>query len=213
MILIGMFDSPFVRRVAVSMKVLGMNFEHRNWSVGADFERIREYNPLGQVPTLVLDDGEVLVESAAILDYLDDSVTLERALLPRSGTDRHNALQWLALAIGAAEKGRTMIYERAFRPENKQHEPWVARCRNQLHSTLDVLEQRCRARAGQEWLLGERLLQPDITLGCVLTFLLESEVIDQPERYAALLARAAKMEAQPEFVSTYDKFCAPRSPQ
>jgi drug/metabolite transporter (DMT)-like permease len=74
MILIGMFDSPFVRRVAVTMNLLKIPFEHRNWSVGKDFDRIREFNPLGRVPTLVLDDGESLIESAAILDYLDDLV-------------------------------------------------------------------------------------------------------------------------------------------
>jgi glutathione S-transferase len=68
MLLIGMFDSPFVRRVAVSMKLLGIPFEHGNWSIGRDFDRIREYNPLGRVPTLVTNDGEKLMESAAILD-------------------------------------------------------------------------------------------------------------------------------------------------
>jgi glutathione S-transferase len=72
MLLIGMFDSPFVRRVAITLKLLGIPFEHGNWSVGKDFERIRHYNPLGRVPTLVLDNGEVLIESAAILDYLDE---------------------------------------------------------------------------------------------------------------------------------------------
>jgi glutathione S-transferase len=60
MILIGMFDSPFVRRVAVTLNLLEIPFEHRNWSVGKDFELIRRYNPLGRVPTLVLDDGDAL---------------------------------------------------------------------------------------------------------------------------------------------------------
>ena len=77
MILIGMFDSPFVRRVAVTMNLLAIPFEHRNWSVGKDFDRIREFNPLGRVPTLVLADGESLIESAAILDYLDLMETCE----------------------------------------------------------------------------------------------------------------------------------------
>ena len=53
MLLIGMFDSPFVRRVAITMKLLDLPFEHGNWSVGKDFDRIREYNPLGRVPVLV----------------------------------------------------------------------------------------------------------------------------------------------------------------
>jgi hypothetical protein len=91
MILIGMFDSPFVRRVAVSMRLLEIPFAHRNWSVGKDQSEIRRYNPLGRVPTLVLDDGETLVESSAILDYLDDRVGPARALLPPTGADRRLA--------------------------------------------------------------------------------------------------------------------------
>ena len=71
MLLIGMLDSPFVRRVAITLQRLGLAYEHGNWSVGRDAERIRRYNPLLRVPTLVLDDGEVLVESAAILDHLE----------------------------------------------------------------------------------------------------------------------------------------------
>jgi glutathione S-transferase len=72
MLLIGMFDSPYVRRVAISMRRLGLPFEHRNWSVGTDFDRIRDYSPLGRVPVLVLQDGTALVESSAILDAIDD---------------------------------------------------------------------------------------------------------------------------------------------
>src|SRR6185369_15243167 len=132
MLLIGMFDSPFVRRVAVTLKLFGLPFEHGNWSVGRDFDRIREYNPLGRVPTLVLDDGEKLMESAAILDYLDERAGAERALLPRSGRERRQALNLMAMATGAAEKGVLQIYERVFRPETKRHQPWLDRCRLQM---------------------------------------------------------------------------------
>ena len=93
MILIGMFDSPFVRRVAVTMHWLGIQFEHRNWSVGKDFERIRQFNPLGRVPTLVLPDGEALIESSAILDFLDELAGSRRrgfrkSMNPRFGLRR-----------------------------------------------------------------------------------------------------------------------------
>jgi glutathione S-transferase len=123
MILIGMFDSAFVRRVAISMNLYGMAFEHRNWSVGPDFDRIRQYNPLGRVPTLVLPDGEALIESSAILDYLDERAGPERALLPPSGKDRRTALRLMSIAIGAAEKGVLQIYETVFRPAEKRHQP------------------------------------------------------------------------------------------
>ena len=80
MLLIGMYDSPYVRRVAISMKLCEIAFEHGDWSVGADFEKIRRYNPLVRVPTLVLDDGEVLLDSATLLDYLDEMVGPRRPL-------------------------------------------------------------------------------------------------------------------------------------
>jgi glutathione S-transferase len=91
MLLIGMFDSPFVRRVAVSLKHLSIPFEHANGSVGADHARIREFSPLGRVPTLVLDDGGTLTDSSAILDYLDSEIGAERALVPSSGAARRGA--------------------------------------------------------------------------------------------------------------------------
>jgi glutathione S-transferase len=79
MILIGMFDCPFVRRVAVSLRLLGVPFQYRNWSVVRDFELIRQFNPLGRVPALVQPDGEPLIDSTAILDFLDARVGSEQA--------------------------------------------------------------------------------------------------------------------------------------
>ena len=85
MILIGQYDSPFVRRVGVALTLYGMAFEHRPWSVWADAEALGRFNPLRRVPTLVLAGGEVLIESGAILDALDEMVGPQRAMLPRSG--------------------------------------------------------------------------------------------------------------------------------
>src|SRR5271154_5306517 len=169
MILIGMFDSPFVRRVAVSMNLLEIEFEHRNWSVGKDFELIRQFNPLGRVPTLVQTDGDTLIESAAILDFLDESVGPERALLPRSGEPRREALRIIAAAIGAAEKGVSQVYESAFRPPEKRYRPWVERCHTQMHGALAQLDRACHSRNG-EWLIGNGISQADITVTCVYTF-------------------------------------------
>jgi glutathione S-transferase len=161
-----MFDSPFVRRVAVSMNLLGVAFEHRNWSVGRDFELIRQFNPLGRVPTLVQPDGEALIESAAILDFLDECVGPERALIPRSGSERREALRIMAVATGAAEKGVAQLYEIAFRPVEKRYWPWTERCNTQMHAALAELNRLSLARGG-EWLIGNRMTQADITATCV----------------------------------------------
>ena len=130
------------------MKLLEIPFEHANWSVGRDFDRIREYNPLGRVPTLVTDEGERLMESAAILDYLDERVGVQRALLPRSGRERREALNLMAMATGAAEKGVLQLYERAFRPEDKRHQPWVDRCRLQMGASLAAIDRHLGEHGG-----------------------------------------------------------------
>lgn len=208
MLLIGMFDSPFVRRVAISMKLLGIGFEHANWSVGRDFDRIREYNPLGRVPTLVLDNGESLFESAAILDYLDEQAGPERALLPRMGKTRRDALQLMAMAVGAAEKGVVQIYERAFRPAEKVHEPWLARCRTQVAGALAALNRACPQHTSEQWLIDGRMTQADITVVCVVTFLQDALSVDM-SAYPALQALTIRCEALPEFQSTRLPFFTP----
>lgn len=208
--LIGMFDSPFVRRVAITMHVHGMPFEHLDWSVGRDFARIREYSPLGRVPALVLDDGEVLVESAAILDYLDEQAGPQRALLPASGVERRQALQLMALAVGAAEKGRDQIYESAFRPPEKRHEPWLERCRAQMQGALAELNRASALRGASAWLVGSRMTQADITTACMVTFLTESVgVAPEAAPYPALRTRVARCEALPAFSAFHVPWFSP----
>jgi glutathione S-transferase len=212
MLLIGMFDSPFVRRVAVSLKLLGIACEHANWSVGRDFDRIRVYNPLGRVPTLVLDDGEALIESSAILDYLDELVGPERALLPRSGPERRAALKLMAIAVGAAEKCVAQVYEDAFRPPERRHAPWVERCRQQMLGAAAELERACAARGAGEWLLGGRCTQADITATCAFTFTSDTGRLPaDPAQFPAWRAHAARCEALPEFRATRAEWSAPGS--
>jgi glutathione S-transferase len=211
MILIGMFDSPFVRRVAVTMNLLAISFEHRNWSVGKDFDRIREFNPLGRVPTLVLDDGEALIESAAILDYLDDFVGSARALLPASGGERREALRAMSIAVGAAEKGVLHVYESVFRPEEKRHEPWVDRCRVQMRGALAELERMVAGR-GDGWLLGGRMTQADVTASCVFTFLSDAVGVGADGTYPGLAGLTERCERLPEFRASKLAFAAPSGP-
>jgi glutathione S-transferase len=208
-ILIGMFDSPFVRRVAVSMKLLWVPFEHRNWSIGKDFELIRQFNPLGRVPALVQPDGETLFESSAILDYLDERAGPDRALLPRAGEARREALRIIAAAIGAAEKGVSQVYESSFRPPEKRYRPWVERCHTQMHAALAQLDRACQSR-NSEWLIGNAISQADITTTCVYTFLSDALGINRDSiAYPGLSAIAGRCEALPEFRSVRAEWFAP----
>jgi len=167
MILVGQFDSPFTRRVAVSLHLLGLPFERNTLSGFADAEKMRQINPLGRIPSLILDDGEVIIDSAAILDHIDQLVGPERALLPPSGAPRRHALKIVALASGIVEKAGAIVYERSLRPPEKRHQPWLDRCRTQVDSGLAALE----AATGDGWYVADRPMQPDITVACMHDYL------------------------------------------
>jgi glutathione S-transferase len=161
---------------------------------------------------LVLDDGSVLVESAAILDYLDDSVGAARALLPANGPARRECLQLMALAIGAAETARDTLYERLFRPAEKLHQPWLDRRLSQMHAGLAELEKRVAQRAPDHRLVGARITQADITTACCFTFISDAVPLALDAPYPTLRARDARCELLPEFVATKTAWFAPSKP-
>ncbi|MBX6321845.1 MAG: glutathione S-transferase N-terminal domain-containing protein, partial [Rhodospirillaceae bacterium] len=164
MILVGQYDSPFTRRVAVSLRVLGFAYEHDTRSVYADFDSMRAVNPLSRVPSLVLDDGTVLVDSAAILDWLDQTVGPERALVPPAGTTRRRALQTVALATGAMDKGAALALETVVRPKAHRWPAWIERCRTQAQAAVAAL-------AALPWPAKERLDQAQISTAVMVRYL------------------------------------------
>src|SRR3954463_561775 len=115
MILIGQYDSPFVRRVAIALKTYGLNYQHKPWSTFGDADKISKINPLRRVPTLVMEDHTVFTESGAILAVLDDMVGPARASLARRGQDGRDLLRIAAFAAGVADKGVSLLYERVLR--------------------------------------------------------------------------------------------------
>ena len=207
MILIGQYDSPFVRRVAIAMTLLGVAYEHRPWSVFGNAAEIQRYNPLIRVPTLVLDDGTALVESGSILDYLDHRVGPARALLPADEPTRHLALRITSLATGLGEKAVSLFYEQRL---HAQVSPvWVDRCRSQIAATLGVLEADRAARPQPHW-FGERIGHADIAVAAVLRFLSEAHpgLVAMAE-YPALQAHARACEALPVFQQIQQPFIPP----
>jgi hypothetical protein len=155
MILIGQYDSPFVRRVAIALRLYGVPFEHRPWSTFGDGEKIAAYNPLRRVPTLVLDGGEALIESTAILDYLDEVAGPDKAMIAARGPERRRGLKICALASGLGDKGVSLLYERVLRKD--QSKIWVERCQAQISSVLDA---GARAHRGEHAVLVRRAHRP-----------------------------------------------------
>jgi len=197
MTLVGQYDSPYTRRVAVSLGLLGFSFEHDTRSVFADFDSMRSTNPLGRVPSLILSDGTTLIDSAAILDWLDQQVGPERALLPASGSARSEALQRIALATGTIDKVMSIGYERLVRPERYRWPDWIARCRTQAESALDALAAStwpAEAWLGQDW----------ITTACMMRYVRLADLdVLPPGRYPSLDAVSDRCEVLPAFKATW----------
>ncbi|MBC3347263.1 glutathione S-transferase [Pseudomonas sp. SWRI196] len=139
--LIGMLDSPYVRRVAISAKCLGIALEHESVSVFRHFEQFQSINPVVKAPTLVLDDGGVLMDSTLIIDYLETLAAPGKSLMPVDSGQRLRALRVIGLALAACEKSVQIYYERNLRPTEIQHAPWVERVEGQLAAAYDMLEQ------------------------------------------------------------------------
>ena len=124
MLLIGVNRSPYTRRVAITLQAYGMAYEQRPLSGFDNRADVRTYNPLGRIPTLVLDNGETLIDSSAIIDHLDEVYGRDRALTPAAGADRRDVLRAAAILMGACDKLLHAAYERSHRPPEKVHQPW-----------------------------------------------------------------------------------------
>jgi glutathione S-transferase len=159
--LIGVNRSPYTRRVAITLAALGVPYEQRCVSGFGNREEVRGHNPLGRIPALVLDDGETLVDSGAIVDYLDETYGGERPTVPRSGAERRAVLRVAAMMMGACDKGLQAAYHRNHTPAEKRHQPWVDDCTAQMVHTLAAVD--AMVDPASPYLLLGRLTQADIT--------------------------------------------------
>jgi len=207
MILIGQYDSPFVRRVAIALRLYGLPFEHRPWSTFGDADKIAPYNPLRRVPTLVLDSGEALIESAMMLDYLDHRVGPDKVMIPQHGEARWRQQRIAALAMGLGDKGVSLLYERVLRQEKLAL--WVERCEAQIAGVLAVLEKERAAVTPPYW-FGERIGHADIAVACALRFTGEAHPALFGTRYPALHEHAARCEALPVFTEIVQPLAPPK---
>lgn len=166
--LIGMLDSPYVRRVAISMRLMGIEFEHEPLSVFSDFDGFSDINPVVKAPTLVLESGMILMDSTLILDHLDRLCPSERRLDPEGLSDHARAQRLAGLALAACEKTVQLVYEFRLRPPERQHAPWIQRVRGQLSAAYEVLESEIGT--GETWLFGGRPMSADIAVAVAWSF-------------------------------------------
>lgn len=206
MILIGQYDSPFVRRVAIAMQLYGMEYDHRTWSVFGDADRLGEVNPLRRVPTLVVHDGVALTDSFAIIDWLDHEVGPERALFPATGRERRDTVRVTAFICGVADKAVSLFYEQKL--HDLASDIWIERCRSQIGGTLDMLERERAAQKTPFW-GGSSLSHADIATACVLRFVSEAHpgVIDR-----ATIPELSDLALRCEAMDVFQTICQPFNP-
>jgi glutathione S-transferase len=158
-------SSPFVRKVRIAAGLLGLDdkITLRPVDLNDAADSIRTQNPLGKIPALVLDDGDVLYDSRVILEYLDDLAGGGR-ILPREPDKRFAALRLQALCDGILDAALLLVYESRYRPPEMKVQSWVDRQHDKVKRALDALEAAPPALAGM----------PDvgqITLACALGYL------------------------------------------
>jgi glutathione S-transferase len=195
--LIGYLESPFVRRVAVTAEFLGLRYELSEISIIREYERFREFNPLVKAPTLVCDDGQWLVDSSLIIDYLE-SLAGRGKLMPADETNYIRALNIVGTAMVANEKTVQLIYELKHRPEGAHYQPWADRVRQQLTEAMRLLEEAYQGR--DSWLFGDPVSQADITTAIAWYFCrLHYPDVAEEDAHPALVALSARAENLPEF--------------
>ena len=201
MVLIGMLDSPYVRRCAISMKMMGIAFEHRSVSVFRHFEEFRKVNPVVKAPTLVCDDGTILMDSTLILDYLEATVAPAKRLLPMDIDARRKALHVIGFALAAADKCVNIVYEKEQRPRDKLHPGWMERIVGQANTAFEQLEPL--AAKAKPWLHGDRFTAADVMTAVGWRFGQYYNAAEIPAaKYPALVAYSRRAEALVEFSST-----------
>ena len=196
--LIGMLDSPYVRRVAICLKLLGIEFEHHAISVFSGFDRFKALNTVVKAPTLVLDDDQILMDSSLILEYAAGISPTGRLLLPTQGTKRLRALQLNGLALAACEKTVQIVYEQQLRPQEKQHQPWLDRIQGQLLAAYAELEKQL-PQAAIPHLMGSA----EVSVAVAWSFtqhMLPGQI--SADQHPAVAAFSANAEKHPVFLST-----------
>ncbi len=165
--LIGSLASPYVRKVRVVLaeKKLDCQFELEN--VWAPDTIISTLNPLGKVPSLVMEDGTVMIDSRVMVEYLD-TLTPVCKLLPPNGRDRADVKCWEALADGMLDAAITVRLERTQRPIELQSEDWIARQMRKVHLGLASLSEKLGEQA---YCAGKNYSLADVAVGCTLGWL------------------------------------------
>jgi len=200
MMLVGMLDSPYVRRVAISAQFLGVKYTTKPLSVFDNFDELKQINALVKVPTVILDDGSLLIDSSLIIDYMMRISTNKYPLMPKDNSQYRDALYHTGVGLVAAEKLVQITYETMRRPNAKRHQEWLDRILQQMLTAFDQIELAISCDA--KWMCCEQPTLADIT--AAVAWRISNEMLSEYipiERYPKLIQFSQYAEKMPEFLA------------
>jgi glutathione S-transferase len=193
--LIGMLDSPYVRRTAISLRMMEFDFELSQLSVFRNYDEFQAISPVVKAPSLVTDGGVVLMDSTLILEYAE-RLAPSKSLMPTDAREYAKALHLIGFAMAANEKTVQMVYEKMQRPAEKQHQPWLERVSGQVQRAYAVLEKETPS----SWFGGTAPNQADITVAVAWRFTQSRfPEVATGAAHPKLAAHSARAEKLPAF--------------
>jgi glutathione S-transferase len=135
------FGSPFGRKARIAVSVLGLDGKVKVESATTQdpADPLRQQNPLGKIPVLVLDDGSTIFDSPVILEYLDH-VAGGGKIIPTEFKARIDALKLQALADGIMDASILIVYEGRYRPVEKHEQKWLDLQQGKIDRSLAALD-------------------------------------------------------------------------
>jgi len=191
--------SPYSRKVRIVLAEKRLECDIERVDVQPSDNPVNEHNPLGKIPTLLLDDGTAIYDSRVIVEFLDN-MTANSRLIPQDNRERIAVRRWEALADGVLDAGLLIRYE-SLRPEGERSATWVDKQAARIRRGLALMESELGARA---WCQGERYTLADIALGCCVGWLgfRKPAGIDWRTDYPGLARHYDKLMERPAFADT-----------
>ncbi|MBI2318753.1 MAG: glutathione S-transferase N-terminal domain-containing protein [Betaproteobacteria bacterium] len=197
--IVGTQTSPFVRKVRVFAIEKNINVDYVVDRPSSPGSRVAEFNPLGKIPVLVLDDGEVVFDSVVIVDYLE-GVKPEPQLIPTEFRGRIAVRRWEALADGIVDAVVNISHQYGPMNDAEKHAAWIPNQEAKIERGLSLIE---RTIAGREWLHGAGFTLADIAAGYALAYVdYALPRFERRRRFPGLSAYSERLMTRPSFRTT-----------
>jgi glutathione S-transferase len=197
--LIGSNSSPFVRKVRIVLAEKKIEFQYELDDVYSPASIVPHSNPLGKVPSLIMDDGGAVFDSRVIVEYLDNLTPVHR-LVPPNGRSRLEVKTWEALADGLLDAAVLMRLEHTQRAESERSPAWIARQMGKVESALQAMS---TGLDDKPWCADGKYSLADICVGCALGYLdFRFAQLGWRAQFSNLARHADKLFARQSFIDT-----------